>query len=192
MTCYDELNVMKSNMKEQNLLPRFFSEPNCQGDMMSGCLGVYHIPFGIKSMIVPLTTKLTLIDSGHRWTSTFDHAIHGEFVDNTEEIIEQWSDGLPGEVSVRTYYQSWAEADKVDIQQEEYSYYELMKRQCEETGEHVWCQHLQMSTIDENSNTGSSWVIWIVFLLFLIFIVWYVQEKKKWPQPRRLNSKKDT
>ncbi len=177
MSCDQVLLDMKSTMKDMDLLPRLYSQPNCQGEMLSMISGQYQIPFPIRSMIIPLTFQIQLIDSEHRWVSSLDHDLHGEMVDDTDEIIEQWSN----EAETFIYYQSWSEANMARVEQTDESYYDLTKRQCEETGDPQWCQYVKVEETP-NIDNYSAWWFWGVFLLVILLfvILLHVQKKEQW------------
>jgi hypothetical protein len=167
-------------MIEKDLLPRLYSQPNCQGEMTSVLNGDFYVPYPVKSLIVPLTFQVSLVDSEQRWTSLWDHSIHGEFVDDTDEIIEQWMNSS----NTKTNYQSWSEADVIKVQQGDVSYYDLTTQKCKETHEPEWCQYMVISSSSDTSSSTSS-TLWIVFVLTLFFFIAGViilthLQKNKW------------
>lgn len=177
MSCEQVLLDMKSTMQDTDLLPRLFSEPNCQGEMLTMISGQYQIPFSIRSMIIPFTFQIELIDSEHRWSSLLDHDLHGEIIEDTDEIIEQWYN----EAETYIYYQSWSEANMTRVKQGDESYYEMTRRQCEETQDPEWCQYV----VEEKKmdvDTDSAWWFWCVFILaILLFVILvHVQKKEQW------------
>jgi hypothetical protein len=173
MACDEILRVMKGNMKKVDLLPRMYSEVDCQGDMISVCHGRHSIPFPIKSMIVPITCTLQFVDSEHRWDSEYDHELHGEMIRDVEEVIEQWYN----EARTKKFYQSWSEADVVMVEKDKVmSYYDQVKKKCQETKDDVWCQYV--TSDDHHKGSFWEWIVVMMCLLLIIIIFWYLWNKK--------------
>jgi len=176
MSCNDVLSNMKATMKENDLLPQLYSEPHCQGEVLSICTGQYNLPFTVRSMIIPFTFSLDLIDSAHRWISMLDHELHGEVVEDTEEIIEQWLN----DAETHTFYQSWSEANAVRVEQGNMSYYDMVKHKCQETSDIQWCQYVEEGDADEASQGSWSWLVILILIITCLVFLLHVQKNNSW------------